>query len=278
MVWRSGSSCAVPPCGFVIRVMPFLSVPYRVAQFAFWRISLKIDSNSSLAVSADTCGAGANSGANLRCSTGVRAPLPQIEVGHANVSFAHVLLLSMMMRVKWMERLWAMLGWLAWRKLLGTVPRKLSHVNTIGAKSDSVPVPGSEQVPRVIDNAEPFLETELRAAVPLNERKLRPGPLAQAEALLSWLQKLHPPGALLRAADVEHECYPLFLEEKGWWPQPWGSRNGIGKHLRGLPGVGKVSPYIEAEDGIKERARCYRLPLADAVAEAADLAALKRAA
>ena len=173
-----------------------------------------------------------------------------------------MLLLSMMMRVKPMERLWAMLRWLAWRKLLEPVPRKLSHVNTSGAKSDSVPVPGSEQVPRDIDKAEPFLETELRAAVPLYEHKPRPGPLAQAEALLSWLQKLYPPGALLRAADVEHECYPLFLEQKGWWPQPWGSRKGVGKHLRGLPGVGKVSPYIEAADGIRERVRCYQLPSA----------------
>ena len=120
-----------------------------------------------------------------------------------------------MMRVNPMERLWAVLRWLAWRKLLEPVPKKLSHVNTSGAKSDPVPVPGSEQVPRDIDKAEPFLETELRAAVPLYERKPRPGPLAQAEALLSWLQRQYPPGALLRAADVEHECYPLFLEQKG---------------------------------------------------------------
>ena len=189
------------------------------------------------------------------------------------------ILLSMIIRVNLMERLRAMLRWLAWSGLLARVLRKLSHVNASGAKSNSVrqpvPVPGSEQVPRDIDKAEPFLETELRAAVPLHMRKPPPGPLAQAEAFLSWLQKLYPPGALLRAADVEHYCYPLFLEQKGWWPQPWGSRKGIGKHLRGLPGVAKVSPYIEAEDGIKERARCYRLPLADAVAEAVDLAAFK---
>ena len=70
----------------------------------------------------------------------------------------------------------------------------------------------------------------------------------------------------MRAADVEHECYPLFLEQKGWRPQPWGSRKGIGKYLSGLPGVGKVSPYIDGENGIKERIRCYRLPSADPVA------------
>jgi hypothetical protein len=183
----------------------------------------------------------------------------------------------MMMRANPMERLRAMLRWLGSSKLMERVPRKLSPASD--AKSDSAGqrVPGSEQVPRDVVKAEPILETELRAVVPLYERKPRPEPLAQAEALLSWLQKLYPPGALLRAADVEHECYPLFLEQKGWWPQPWGSRKGIGKHLGGLPGVGKVSPYIEAEDGIKERARCYRLPLADAVVEAVDSAALNSA-
>ncbi len=92
-----------------------------------------------------------------------------------------------------------------------------------------------------------------------------PEPLAHAEALLRWLQKKYPPGALLRAGDVEHLCYPSFLQQKGWRPQPWGSRNGVGKHLSELPGVEKVSPYVVAEDGITERTRCYRLPLAEEI-------------
>jgi hypothetical protein len=92
------------------------------------------------------------------------------------------------------------------------------------------------------------------------------------------LQKRHPPGALLRACEVEHECYPLFLWQKGWRMRPWGSRKGVGKYLSKLPGVEKVSPYLVTEDGRKERVRCYRLPLAAAEIQAAEWPRYKRAA
>ena len=92
----------------------------------------------------------------------------------------------MMIRVNPMERLRAMLRWLAWSELL--------------------PVLRSEQVPRDIGKAEPFLETELRAAVPLSRRNAHSEPLTQAQALLSWLQHHYPPGTLLRATDV-----------RDWW-------------------------------------------------------------
>jgi hypothetical protein len=168
------------------------------------------------------------------------------------------------------------------RPILERVQWALSHGKTLGLKAgpdgEPVPVPRSEQVPQNIGRTEPFLETELRTAVPLDMHKPEPGSLAHAEALLSWLQKHYPPGALLPAADVENVCYPLFLEQTGWRPRYWGSRRGVGKHLRELPGVKKVSPYIETEDGFKERVRCYQLPLADKVAEAVELAALKHAA
>ena len=87
----------------------------------------------------------------------------------------------------------------------------------------------------------------------LRTRMIEPGPLAHAEALLSWLQRRYPPGTLLPAGDVEYVCYPLLLEQKGWRPRPWGSCKGVGKHLSKLPGVEKVSPYVVAEDGFKER-------------------------
>jgi hypothetical protein len=66
----------------------------------------------------------------------------------------------MMMRVNPMERLRAMLRWLAW--------------------SEWLPVPRSEQVLRDIGKAEPFLETELRAAVPLSRRNAHSEPITQA--------------------------------------------------------------------------------------------------
>ena len=152
--------------------MPSLNVPHGAAQFDFWHVSLKMNSSSSLAVSADTCWAGANFGANCCVSRLTLAQTRYMSKLPMQISIrADAILLSMMIRVNPMERLRAMLRWLAWSKLLEPVPRKLSHVNTRGAKSDPVPVPGSEQVPRDIDKAEPFLETELRAAVPLYMRK-----------------------------------------------------------------------------------------------------------
>ena len=100
-------------------------------------------------------------------------------------------------------------------------------------------VPWPEQVPQGFATTEPVVKTELRAAVPLYLRKSQPGPLAQVEALLNWLQKLYPPGALLRAAHVEHECYPLFLEQKGWRPQPCGSRKRHGQASERAAGSGE---------------------------------------
>ena len=50
---------------FVIRTTPSQSIPHGAAQSDFWHSSLNLNSSSSLAVSADTCWAGANSGANL---------------------------------------------------------------------------------------------------------------------------------------------------------------------------------------------------------------------
>ena len=77
-------------------------------------------------------------------------------------------------KMRWLR---AILRWLGGSRLVEPVPRKLFHV--------TVPVPRSELVPRNIGGTEPFLETELRAAVPLYRRKPHPGPLAQAEAFLS---------------------------------------------------------------------------------------------
>ena len=188
----------------------------------------------------------------------------------------------MMSWFNFLQWLQAWMRWLRWSRSSEPVPGEVANIHATGcmiARSQE-PVPGS--CPELVDKeiyppkpvprrAEAATRPHLRVLLP------RPEARVQAEALLSWLQKLYPPGQLLRASDVEQVFYPIFVRQKGWIARPWGSRKGVGKYFGGLPGVEEDSPYLTEEVG-KRRVRCYRLPLARVASDLVDLSRLERAA
>jgi hypothetical protein len=196
-------------------------------------------------------------------------------IGPPRIQMNHMVLWSRKMR----QRLQLLTRSLAWNWGVEPVPSRSSlGVSGLEAERHREPirVPFLEQVPKDVGRMEPLLKQKSRSAGP--RLTPQPGPLAQAKALLCWLQQSYPPGTVLKAWELESELYPRFAEEKGLSVRPWGSRNGVGKYLREVPGVEKISPYLDAGYGYKERVRCYRLPLADAATVAVRLPALRRAA
>jgi hypothetical protein len=83
--------------------------------------------------------------------------------------------------------------------------------------------------------------------------------MAQAQALLEWLQARYP-GDILRASDVECICYGEMLKERNCRPRPWVGRHGVGKYLKTLTGGKKRSTYWPNENGDTERVRTYLIP------------------
>jgi len=119
------------------------------------------------------------------------------------------------------------------------------------AKSTPKPTPDTEP-PHVAARS-------VRKPVP----KLKPHPMAQAQALFGWLQERYG-GNFLKASEIESICYPQLLKEKGWREQPWVGRHGVGKYLTALSGGRKFYRYWVDEYGDKERVRTYLIPLAAA--------------
>lgn len=67
----------------------------------------------------------------------------------------------------------------------------------------------------------------------------RPPPTAKeyAAAFVAFLQGLEPlPGRWISAHSLQHELYPLFLQQIGWPPRPW---LGVAHRFKKLGGVKK---------------------------------------
>jgi hypothetical protein len=67
-------------------------------------------------------------------------------------------------------------------------------------------------------------------------------------------------GQGLRAGYVKGDCYRAMLGERGWQPQPWDGRHGVGKYLTRLMGGRRRSGYVTEASGGKRRVRGYFIP------------------
>ena len=128
-------------------------------------------------------------------------------------------------------------------------------VERSGRSTANRPAGGQHPLPVPIRWVEQDLSHEGQQVAALCRLIARPKQDAnsQAAALLQWLQRRLPPGALLEAWYVQEVCYPQFIAEKGWYFHPWSGRKGVGKFLGEQPGVRKLSPYLETDYGLKDQ-------------------------
>ena len=155
-----------------------------------------------------------------------------------------------------LARLKAWIRKLVAEPVLEPVPEKLIKFPKAYSGGEPLSNSTAEPVPPGAEPSEPVRE-------PVPKLVPEPDPLAQARALLGWLQERYG-GHDIQASQVEIICYSQLLEEMGWRGRPWVGRHGVGKYLTALTGGKKLHRYWEDEHGNKERVRIYRIPRAAA--------------